>query len=421
MRRSRASRTVVAVVLCLGLFGLPAPAAHADIQTSDQAAQAIIDARTRANRAAEAWAEAEAQNEQLADELATVQGDVDTTSSRLAGLQTGVEQLALSRFTGGDSAGLSLLSGLSGPTEQVEADILAEVANNNSVSSIDEYESVRSELEAKQTVLAAKQKKVSRAQATLTAMRQQAEDDVAALKQLEDRLLHDEAVQRAVAAKQAEARRKEKEDADRRAAAEAAAAVAAAAAAKTASPNQGAAPAPSSGGSSSTGAGTGGSGTGGGAPAGGGASSDGEGGGGGSVGGCSSNCAYVDTSMICPVAGTSAFGDTWGAPRSGGRTHQGVDMLGARGTPIVAVVDGFAQQKETPLGGHSLWLLGANGNKYYYAHMDSYEKGGDVQQGDVVGYLGDTGNARGTPHLHFEVHPGGGAPVNPTPSVRAAC
>ena len=96
-------------------------------------------------------------------------------------------------------------------------------------------------------------------------------------------------------------------------------------------------------------------------------------------------------------------------------------MLAPRGTPIVAVVNGVVGYSHNRLGGNAAWVSGASG-RYYYAHMDHYEGSNRaVHQGEVIGYVGDTGNARGTPHLHFEVHPGGGAAVNPYPSVRAAC
>jgi murein DD-endopeptidase MepM/ murein hydrolase activator NlpD len=96
-------------------------------------------------------------------------------------------------------------------------------------------------------------------------------------------------------------------------------------------------------------------------------------------------------------------------------------MLAPFGVPIVAVVSGTVTFKRNRLGGNAASLAGDNGNRYYYAHFASYEGSSRrVVAGEVIGYNGDTGNATGTPHLHFEVHPGGGVAVNPTPSVRAA-
>jgi peptidoglycan LD-endopeptidase LytH len=127
--------------------------------------------------------------------------------------------------------------------------------------------------------------------------------------------------------------------------------------------------------------------------------------------------------MMCPVDGPVHFTDTWGAARSGGRSHQGVDMLAARGTPTVAPVSGEVQHRGSSLGGLSWYVYGDNGNMYYGTHLSAYENQGVgwVEAGTVIGYVGDTGNARGTPHLHFEVHPGGGAAVNPYPYVVEAC
>jgi murein DD-endopeptidase MepM/ murein hydrolase activator NlpD len=125
---------------------------------------------------------------------------------------------------------------------------------------------------------------------------------------------------------------------------------------------------------------------------------------------------------ICPVQGPTGFGDTWGAPRSGGRSHQGVDMIANKGLPVVAVVDGFAQSKVNTLGGNTIWFSGADGNKYYYAHLNGWATLGSVTAGTVIGYVGQTGNAQfSVPHLHFEIHPGGGAAVNPYPTVRSHC
>lgn len=131
--------------------------------------------------------------------------------------------------------------------------------------------------------------------------------------------------------------------------------------------------------------------------------------------------------LLCPVQGPHHFRDTWGAPRSGGRTHQGVDMMADRGTPLVAIEPGTVTWlRDGGLGGITIWLAGDSGNDYYYAHLDTWAEG--LTQGERVdvgwslGTVGSTGNApEAYPHLHFEIHPGGGSAVNPFPTVDAIC
>ena len=91
--------------------------------------------------------------------------------------------------------------------------------------------------------------------------------------------------------------------------------------------------------------------------------------------------------------------------------------MSPRGTPNVAVVSGTIRQKTGGTSGHGVWLHGDNGNLYYYFHLESYEGGPrQVSQGEVVGYVGNTGDARGgATHTHFEIHPGGGGPRQPVP------
>jgi murein DD-endopeptidase MepM/ murein hydrolase activator NlpD len=128
---------------------------------------------------------------------------------------------------------------------------------------------------------------------------------------------------------------------------------------------------------------------------------------------------------VCPVQGARSFIDSWGFPRPGGRAHQGVDIMSPRGTPVVTPVAGAVQLRGNSVGGLSFHLSGADGNYYYGTHMDAYADiaNGTYPAGTVVGYVGDTGDARGTgTHLHFEIHIGGrGGAINPYPTVAAHC
>jgi murein DD-endopeptidase MepM/ murein hydrolase activator NlpD len=131
----------------------------------------------------------------------------------------------------------------------------------------------------------------------------------------------------------------------------------------------------------------------------------------------------VSKSLDFPVAGVrSNIGGFWGDSRDGGvRKHKGIDIFAKKGTPVVAVSDGVIVKKaKTPIGGKTLWL---KPSRYtwtaYYAHLDKQlvKRGQRVHKGQVIGTVGNTGNARTTPsHLHFGIRPGKGW-VNPLPYV----
>jgi murein DD-endopeptidase MepM/ murein hydrolase activator NlpD len=143
-------------------------------------------------------------------------------------------------------------------------------------------------------------------------------------------------------------------------------------------------------------------------------------------GGAAGAPAALTPGFICPFPATSGFIDSWGYPRSGGRRHKGTDMFGPWDGNLVAVASGTVLNGTSSLGGKQVWLAADYGTAYYYAHLSDFAvtSGSRVNKGDLVGYNGNTGNARGgQPHLHFEIHPAGrgSAAVNPYPTLRAAC
>jgi murein DD-endopeptidase MepM/ murein hydrolase activator NlpD len=113
--------------------------------------------------------------------------------------------------------------------------------------------------------------------------------------------------------------------------------------------------------------------------------------------------------FVFPVAGPHNFANDWGAPRTG-HSHQGNDIFAARGTPVVACVPGTVKTKTGGSAGKSIWLKGPNGADWFYAHLNAYavRSGAKVRIGDVIGYVGNTGNASGgVCHLHFGLDVGG--------------
>ena len=125
---------------------------------------------------------------------------------------------------------------------------------------------------------------------------------------------------------------------------------------------------------------------------------------------------------VCPVDGLWFSVDTFGAPRPGGRFHEGIDIQTARGTPVVAALPGFVRRVPNSLGGNAVIVDSAGGTYAYYAHLSAYGASGPVLAGDVIGYAGATGDAQGLiPHLHFELHPGGGPAVDAFADLQAVC
>ncbi len=127
--------------------------------------------------------------------------------------------------------------------------------------------------------------------------------------------------------------------------------------------------------------------------------------------------------QTCPVNGPSSFVDSFGDPRPGGRSHEGIDMIAARGTPVAAVHAGTVHRTGSSIGGYGIVLFHEGSSDWtFYTHFDSYGsygEGAQVSAGDTIGYVGNTGTT--VYHLHFEYHPGGGAAINPYSALLGVC
>lgn len=436
----------VAVLVCLVMATLPVAMTRADSgQTSDHVASEILRVQAKADAAAQRWSELDTETTTLADQMATGQSALERTTAAFQTTQAALASIAVNRFMGGGISAIGLLG--ADPVPELQKEALVNVAIGAGAVNLDDFEAQQKSLNKQQADLASLQQRNDNAKAQLTKSQADLNDQLTQLAALETNL-KDAEVKRAYDAQLAAQRAKQQAAADKAAARTAAAAAPSAAAANSAnvSPTNSTNTSTTNSTQSANSANAGNKPT---SPAtqnavvtpivGSGANSTPTTSKPAAQTGSPANtppavtapppttppahpaAVIVGGSWLCPVAGPKAFGHTFGDPRPNGRIHEGVDMMSPLGTPLVAVVAGYAQFKTNTLGGNTIGLQGADGNSYYYAHLSSWEgQSRAVQAGDVIGYVGHTGDSPAN-HLHFEIHPGGGDAVDPYDTLSAHC
>lgn len=370
------------VLLCASLLlGIAPAGAQADSiaeaeTKADAAAARVGEARVRADTASAAYLTAESQLDVLEDRLEVTAATVEQKKRELAALKEDLKDFAIYRYTSGGTDDSASMFSAGDVNQAVAKEALATLVGDRKVDVIDKVRNAEAEYATQAAQLAAQQKQQKQLADELAKKSQVVQEElatiqkeldglnaiVANLKEAERIRIREAALAKAreaARAAEAERQRKAAEEAERR----------------RNTPTT--VPAPKG--------------------------------------------PTVSGPFVCPVPGAS-FSDSWMQPRSGGRGHMGVDMIAPIGTPTYAPATGEISFARDSLGGLSWYLYGDDGNFYYGTHLSRFgPKAGRINAGELAGYVGQTGNAS-IPHLHFEIHIGGrGNPVNPYPTVAAAC
>lgn len=411
-RRTRRLRAVAFVIAATLATAAVADGGQVRAQSADDVAVQILAVQAEADRLAERWTRLDTEAQALTEQVSAATERADQAAADLAAVDNEMTRSAIARYTT-DALAPAILPVSDDVMDSVETTALASFAMGTAVADIDAYAAVRATAQARAGELAEVQRRNDDNRAALAETRQQLDQQLIDLRDLESELRDDE-IRRAYQARRAaqlaelatattgssqpaQAARGEASPptattppmTNKPPATTTTATTGAARPATTSQPND--AP-PTTDPATDTPAKT--------SPV---------------------TDAPRATGLACPIAGPNAFSNTWGDSRSGGRSHEGVDMMSPLGTPVVAVTDGAATMKTNTLGGITVGLNGTDGNYYYFAHLSAWEGSSrSVRQGEVIGYVGHTGNTTAD-HLHFGIYPDGGAAINPYPTVRPIC